>query len=203
MKKQSLLTVLIIVTSVLIGTVEAFAYTEVGQTVVLSAQPAVSVKKESAKESGTIKAQDGSHEGMNASFLLQTNGTDEDYDFIVGSNITLGESLYSGFTKNGNLMFINMNTNPTSDAINDAIQEGYQNANVIAYPFEVSVTAPMTASWGEHSTHGKCYLIKVNDQSEGKIVQTVGGSPVPQSYKLGHDLAGSYQATVYITVVNK
>ena len=203
MKKQSLLIVLIIVTSVLSSTAKAFAYTEVGQTILLSAQPAVSVKKVSAKESCTIKAQDGTHEGLNASFLLQTNGTDEDYDFIVGSNLAVGESLYSGFTKNGNLIFVNMNTTPTSDAIYDAIQEGNQNPNVIVYPFSVSATAPMTTSWGTHSTHGDCYLIKVNEQSEGTITKSVGGTPIPGTYRLGNDLAGPYQAIVYITVVQK
>ena len=119
LKKHSLLTILILVAS----TVKAFAYTEVGQTVQLAVQPAVSVKKTAANQSGTINASDGSHGGMNASFLLQTNGTDADYDFIVGSSLTVGDATYSGLTKNGNLLFVNMNVLPTSDAITDAIQE--------------------------------------------------------------------------------
>lgn len=203
MKKQSLLTVLIIVTSVLLSTVKAFAYTEVGQTVILSAQPAVSVKKESAKESCVIEARYGTHDGLSASFLLKTNGTDEDYDFIVGSNLTVGDSEYSGFTKNGNLVFANTNYTPTSDAIYDALQEGNQNPNVIVYPFNVVVEPPMTANFGKHSLHGDCYLIKVNGQSEGTITKLVGGNPIADTYKLGDDLMGSYQAVVYITVVRK
>ena len=203
MKKHSLLTILILVTSVLASTVKAFAYTEVGQTVQLSVQPAVSVKKVSANESGTINAQDGSHGGMNASFLLQTNGTDDDYDFIVGSNLKVGDSTYSGFSKNGNLLFANIDANPSSESINNAIDEGSQNPNVIVYPFKVEVTSPMSVEYGSHATHGACYSIKVNNQSEGTINQTVSGSAVAGTYTLGTDQAGAYQATVYITAVSK
>lgn len=203
MKKHSLLTILILVTSVLASTVKAFGYTEVGQTVQLAVQPAVSVKKVSANESGIINAANGSHGGMNASFLLQTNGTDDDYDFIVGSNLTIGEGTYSGLSKNGNLLFINMNAYPSADAINDAIREGNKNPNVIVYPFSVEVSSPMSADYGTHSTQGNCYLIKINEQSEGTINQKVGGSAVPGTYNLGVDQAGPYQAVVYITAVAK
>lgn len=203
MKKQDLLTGLILVISVLISTVESYGYTEVGQTVQLAAQPAVSVKKVSAKESGFINAYNGSHEGMNASFLLQTNGTDDDYDFIVNSTLTISEGTYSGFSKNGNLLFINTNARPTVEAVNDAIQEGSKNPNVIVYPFEVEVTSPMTAEYGTHSTQGNCYMIKVNNQSEGTINQIVKGSAVTGTYNLGIDQAGPYQAVVYITTVSK
>lgn len=203
MKKHNLLTFLILVTAVLTSTVKAFAYTEVGQTIVLSAQPAVSVKKISANESGIIDASYGTHEGMSSSFLLQTNGTDEDYDFIVGSDLVIGEGTYPGLTKNGNLIFANTTINPTTDAINDAIQEGNKNPNVIVYPLTVEVTSPMTVDFGEHATKGNCYLIKVNNQNQGTILQTVGGSPVAGTYLLGVDQMGSYKATVYITVVSK
>lgn len=203
MKKHNLLTFLILVTAVLTSTVKAFAYTEVGQTIVLSAQPAVSVQKISANESGTIEAYHGTHEGMNSSFLLKTNGTDENYDFIVGSDLVIGEGTYPGLSKNGNLIFANMTLPPSSDAINDAIQEGSENPNVIVYPFTVEVDAPMTVSLGDHATKGRCYMIKVNNQNQGTITQTVGGSPVAGTYLLGVDQMGSYKATVYITVVSK
>ena len=203
MKKHSLLTVLILVTSVLASTAKAFAYTEVGQTVQLAVQPAVSVKKVSANQSGRINASDGSHSGMNASFLLQTNGTDTDYDFIVGSNLTVGDSTYSGLSKNGNLLFVNIDTLPTADAIANAIQEGTQNSNVIVYPFSVEVTTPMAVDFGTHATYGSCYMLKVNNESEGTITQTVSGTAVPGTYKLGQDQAGPYQAVVYITAISK
>ena len=203
MKKHSLLTILILVTSVLAGTVKAYGYTEVGQTVQLAVQPAVSVKKVSANESGIINAANGSHGGMSASFLLQTNGTDADYDFIVGSNLTVGAGTYSGLSKNGNLLFVNTNVSPSADAINDALQEGNKNPNVIVYPFSVEVSSPMTVDYGTHSTHGSCYMIKVNEQSEGTITQKVGGSAVSGTYNLGIDQAGPYQAIVYITAVAK
>lgn len=203
MKKHSLLTILILVTSVLASTVKAFAYTEVGQTVQLAVQPAVSVTKKTSNQSGTINAANGSHGGMSASFLLKTNGTDEDYDFIVGSNIAVEDGTFSGLSKNGNLLFVNLNAMPSSAAIKDAIDEGSQNPNVIVYPFNVEVASPMTVDFGTHSTHGKCYMIKVNNEDEGTITESVKGTAVPGTYVLGVDQAGPYQAVVYITVVNK
>ena len=87
--------------------------------------------------------------------------------------------------------------------ITDAIQEGTENPNVIVYPLSVDVSSPMTVDFDTHSTHGSCYMIKVNNESEGTITQTVKGSAVPGTYRLGHDQAGPYQAVVYITAVGK
>ena len=68
MKKQNLLTILILVTTVLTGTVKAFGYAEVEQTINLSVQPSVAIEKTTSNESGTINPRTGVHAGLNASF---------------------------------------------------------------------------------------------------------------------------------------
>ena len=147
MKKQNLLTILILVTTVLTGTVKAFGYAEVEQTINLSVQPSVAIEKTTSNESGTINPRTGVHAGLNASFKLQTNGTDEDYDFIVGARITTIDGEVSAFSNDKNLMFGNTTVLPTNAAVENAKTGGTNNANVITYPFTVSVTEPMELSF--------------------------------------------------------
>ena len=204
MKKHSLLTSLILVVSVLFSTAKSFAYTEVGQTVQLSVQPSVSVTKLSVKETGSINAETGSHDGLSSSFLLQTNGTDADCDYIILSRVsTSDEGEVSGFDKNGSLVFTNISNLPTNSQVNNAKLGNINNPNVIVYPLEISITTPMTVSFTEHAKSGYCYQILVNSTSEGTITKTVKGSPEPNTYEQGKDLSGTYQAIVYITTISK
>lgn len=201
---HSLLTSLILIGSVLFGTADSFAYTEVGQTVQLSVQPSVSVTKLSANETGSINAENGSHQGLSASFLLQTNGTDADCDYIILSKASSSdEGEVSAFGENGSLIFTNLSNLPTNSQINNAKLGILGNSNVIAYPFEVDITSPMTVSYTKHSKIGDCYQILVNAASEGTITQTVKGTPAVNTYELGKDETGTYQAIVYITTISK
>ena len=204
MKKHSLLTSLILITTVLASTVDSFAYTEVGQTVQLSVQPSVSVTKVSANETGSINAELGTHEGLSASFLLQTNGTDADCDYIILSKVsTSDEGEVSGFDGNGALIFTNITNLPTNSHVKNAKLGILGNPNVIVYPLEVGITSPMTVSFTNHAKSGECYQILVNSASEGTITQTVKGTPAVNTYEVGKDLSGTYQAVVYITTISK
>ena len=206
MKKHSLLISLILVITVLFGTAKAFGYAEVEQTVKLSVQPAVSIQKTISTENGTINARTGAHSGLNASFLVQTNGTDDDYDFIIGSKILTSDSAeVSAYTNNGDLIFGNISSLPTISAVNDIKQGGKNNMNVIAYPVNMTITNSMDISYQANKTTDEglgCYVVLVNDKSEGSVTQTVGTTPVADSFSLA-DEAGVYKATVYFTAVNK
>ena len=110
MKKHSLLISLILLTAVLNSTDKAFGYAEVEQAVNLSVQPAVAIQKTISIENGTINPRTGVHTGLNASFSVQTNGTDDDYDFIIGSKIQSAEgNEVSAYTNKGELLFENPN----------------------------------------------------------------------------------------------
>ena len=137
MKKQSLLKVLILVTTVLSSTVEAFATASAVQTLSVSASPTVSITKTTSYESGQINPATGVHEGLNASFEISTNGTDENYTFIVGSKIIAqGNEELSAFSDDGKALLFGRYDReeylPTKDAIDNAKLGGNNNPNVIA-----------------------------------------------------------------------
>ena len=206
MKKQNLLTTLILVTTVLSGTAKAFGYAEVEQTINLSVQPSVSIEKTSSNESGTISPKTGVHNGLSASFKIQSNGTDDDYDFIVGSKITSMDGEVSAYSNSGGIMFANTTVLPTATAVENARTGGKDNANVIVYPLTNTVTDPMSVIFDETKSTDEgvgCYVVKISTASEGTLTQTVGGTPVANSYSVGGDQAGTYKATVYFTAVSK
>lgn len=206
MKKHSLLISLILLTTVLFGTEKAFGYAEVEQAVTLSVQPAVAIQKTVSTETGTINPRTGVHTGLNASFSIQTNGTDDDYDFIIGAKILSSEGTeVSAFTDNGALLFANTMSLPTLSAINNAKQGNKENSNVIAYPIEMTITNPMEVSYqaGKTTTEGTgCYVVLIKETQEGTVTQTVGVTPVSDTYSFA-DEAGSYKSTVYFTAVSK
>lgn len=206
MKKHNLLTILTLVTTVLFGTVKAFGYAEVEQTINLSVQPSVAIQKTASLESGTINPKLGTHAGLNASFKIQTNGTDDDYDFILGSKITAIDGEVSAYSDNGDLMFANSTVLPTISAIENARTGGNNNPNVIVYPVTMSVTSPMVVTFdtSKNTDEGVgCYVVKVTTASEGTLTQSVGSNPVANSYSVGGDEAGTYKAVVYFTAVSK
>ena len=203
MKKQNLLKTLILVMTVLIGTVKAFGYAEVEQAVTLSVQPSVAIEKTISVESGTINAVTGAHSGLSASFSIQTNGTDDDYDFIVGSRINTIDGEVNGYGPNGCLIFANTASLPTTTAVANLKAGNKDNPNVIAYPITMEITDPMSVNFGTHATYGECYLVKVNTGTEGILTQTVGQSPVVNTYALGQDESGTYKSTVFFTAVSK
>ena len=213
MKKQNLLKSLILVMAVLFGTGQTFASTSVVQTFSVSAQPTVAITKTSnSDETGDINPETGSHLGLSASFNLQTNGTDENYIFIVGSKITAyGGQEVSAFTSDGKgLLFGRIGDEehfPSTTAIENARSGGSNNPNVIVYPIStMSITAPMTVQYDETQATDEgtgCYVVKLNGGTEGTLRQEIGGSAASGSYSVGQDMAGRYKAVVYFTAINK
>lgn len=206
MRKQNLLKKLILVITVLTCTVSAYGYAEVEQTVTLSVQPSVSIEKITSNESGTINPKTGIHTGLSASFKLQTNGTDDDYDFIVGSKINTIDGEVSAYTDTGALLFGNATALPTVTAVENAKTGGNDNRNVIAYPISINITNPMEVSYDPSKTTSEgngCYVVKINTGTEGTLTQTISSSPVANTYSIGSDEAGTYRSTVYFTAISK
>ena len=184
-------------------TVKAFGYAEVEQAVALSVQPSVAIQKTVSVEAGTIDPANGSHSGLSASFSIQTNGTDDNYDFIVGSKINTYDGEVSAYGQNGCLLFGNTTSLPTATAIANAKAGNIDNANVIAYPVSMEITNPMTVEFGTNATYGECYIVKVNTGTEGTLTQVIGQTPVANTYSLGQDQSGTYKSTVFFTAVSK
>lgn len=207
MKIRNILTSLILITAVLTGTVKAFGYAKVGQQLRTDAQPAVAIEKVSSNDSGTINAETGIHGGLNASFTLQTNGDDSSYNYILTATTPTTNGTTSAFTKTSGrtaIVFVNVDNEPTMSAIEDARAGGSNNANVITYPIDMSITSPMTAEYmPAHATYGACWIVRVNNANEGTLIQTIGGTPIGRTYTLGDDAAGTYRATITFTAIAK
>ena len=184
---------------------KAFATASIEQTINLSVQSAVAIEKTSSKESDIIKPKTGEHDGLNASFKIQTNGTDSNYDFIVGSYITTVTGKVSAFGSNNTILFGNTTILPTETAVNDAKIAGTDNPNVIAYPIVMNITEPMEVDFdADKSTEEGvgCYVIKINTAQKGTLTQDISKSPVSNTYSMA-DQAGSYKSTVYLTAISK
>ena len=207
MKKQNLLTVLILVMTIPFGMGKAFADAEAEQTGTLSVPPTISIIKESTSEAGSINPRTGINTGnLTAVFALNTNVYDDTYNFLICSKIeSAGDSVISGYTNNGELIFTNVSNPPTIEAIEDVKQGGNNNPNVIAYGVDYTIPETMSISYdpSKKTNEGTgCYVLLVNNTSEGRIIQNVKSNPVDNSYSLA-DQAGTYKATVYFTAVAK
>ncbi len=205
MNKTKSLKLLISIMSVLLCTVKAYGYAEAEQPISTAVQPSVSIEKQSTSiEAATADAQTGTHTGLQSVFSIQTNGDDEDYDFIVTSKILTEGGEVSAYGNNGCILFGNTFTTPTAEAIENAKNGGNMNKNVIAYPVTTAITEPMTVDFEQnYGLYGDCYVVKVNGSSEGTLTHTVGQTPVSGTYNIGQDPAGTYQTVVTFTAISK
>ena len=214
MKKQNLLKFNILVIAVLFTTAEAFSATSVVETLTVSSPPTVAITKNSTSvETGQVNPVNGSHAGLNASFNIVTNGTDDDYTFIVGSKITsYGNTEVSAYTNDGTgLLFGRVGEEehlPTTESIENAKSGGNDNPNIIVYPISsMTIDSPMTVNYDPAQENNEnsfgCYVVKVNGGTEGTLKQVIGGSAMNDSYNISQDMAGSYKTTVYFTAISK
>jgi len=211
LNKQNLLKSLIMIITVLLSTVEVFATTATAvQTLSVSAPATVAVERKSLSLPSSIDPETGKHSGMNASFSIETTGTDDDFTFIVGSKIlTAGNSEVSAFTNDGTgLLFGRIGEDeflPSDIAIENAKNGNSNTANIIVYPITMNIDSPMTVEYNKSLTIGEdtlgCYQIKLNGATSGTLNQNIGGIPMNNSYLPGPDMSGTYRAVVYITAI--
>lgn len=187
------------------STVKSYGYAEAEQSVQTTVQPSVAIAKQSSSiDTGSINPMTGVSTGLNTVFSIQTNGSDDDYDFVVQATIPVDEGTVSAYGNDGSLLFANIISSPTSAAIENAKSGGSNNENVIAYPVTVTTSEPMTSEYQKnYGLYGDCYVIKVNSSSNGTVTHIVGQTPVQGTYSVGQDQAGTYQATVTFTAYSK
>lgn len=170
----------------------------------------VSIEKTaSSVEATTIDVATGVNNGsiLQSVFTLQTNGTDDDYDLILSSAIQISGGATSGYANIGGktvLMFANIENLPTESDISNLRSSGTQNYNVIAYPIVMTTSSPMTSEYyADYSTYGECIVIKLNGATTGSVKQLVKATPLVNTYRIGHDTAGTYKAIVTFTAISK
>ena len=190
--------------SVLFSTQEAFSQASTVQTLSTSVQSAVAVEKLSSLEQGSISPVTGEiSQSLTSTFNLQINDENA-YDFVVYSTILTADSTVSAFDKNGNILFSNIDNLPSESAVGKAKLNQEGNANVIVYPFELSLDENMSVTFTTDKTYSDCYKVNfTNSATSGNLVQTISGAPIANTYIVGEDTAGTYKATVYITAVAK
>lgn len=195
---------LILILVVLFSTQEAFSQASAGQMLRTSVQPAVAIEKISSVENGSISAAKGEISGsLSSSYKLQVNDG-ENYDFIIYATLLTATDTVSAFDKNGDLLFSNNTNLPTNSAVENARANIEGNANVIGYPFEITIDENMSLNFTTDKTYSECYKVNLtNSATSGNLLQTISGAPTTNTYSLGEDLAGTYKATVYITAVAK
>ena len=191
--------------TVLFSTEQAFAETSAELPIETVVQPAVSVDTTVTSTSGSINSATGAIiDDLRASFKLQTNDTNS-YDFIIYSQIaTAGGGIASAFDKDGNILFGNTYTMPTTTAVENAKAGIADNQNVIGYQLVNSVTSGLDINFEDSSDYETCYRITFdNETTTGTLSQEISGNPLPNTFYLGEDTSGSYAVTVYVTAVNK
>lgn len=205
MKKRILSKLFIFLMTVATVTGSSYGYSEAEQSMQTTVQPSVAIEKTSASiETGSVNAQTGVHTGLQSVFSVKTNGTDDDYDFIISSKINSADGDVSAYGNNGQILFAHTLVLPTNSAIEDAKMGGNNNKNVIAYPVTATITEPMTVDFNSnYGVYGDCYVVKVNSAQDGTMTHTVNTTPVSGSYSIGQDQAGTYQSVVTFTAVSK
>lgn len=205
-KDKNILLILLI--AAFCGLGQAYADVEVEQELDVDVLPTVTITKSAESvESGTLNSTNGSitGTGVKSVFTLQTNGTDDDYEFVMSSTIQVDGNIVSAYTPHGDILFGNITVLPTTEAVNNAKSRLTGNANVIAYPVTVLTEGSMTSEFHyNNATYGDYYKIMVNnDQEQRKVTHRINSTPVTNSYNVSEDEAGTYQAIITFTSVAK
>ena len=208
MNNKFLSKLFIFLMTVTIVTGKAYAEAQADQTVLTSDPPTVSITKlPESNESATLNIENNGAidgEAMFASFLLQVNGTDSDYDFIVTSTAQVEGGTVSAYGKNGScIVFTNIDKLPTEAMVSDAKIGGNNNPNAIAFPVNVSIPTMNVSYQENYNTYGDCFVVLVGNSQEATLRHDIGTAPYGNTYHKTLDTAGTYQATITFTAFGK
>ena len=165
MKRVSKDKVLILMIAAMFGCLSTYADTEEDLLLSVRALPTVSIEKLSESvENGWASPGTGVvSTDLRSVFTLQTTGTDDDYEFIITSEINTDGGTAQAFGKNESILFANTTKPPTNSDVIDAKDWGNNNKNVIVYPINVAVGSPMSVVHKlPHEKYGDCYAVRVN-----------------------------------------
>ena len=151
-----------------------------------------------------INPQNGSHSGLEAVFNIKTNGDDNIYDFVLSGLITTTGGEQNGyFLHNGDLYLLLANKNILPD-ISDVydISSGTlnNNKNLIAYPI---LKNPDLNTYYKEYNNTLCCKVESGGRQDFNITQRISGNPLPGSYSLSDDSAGTYEAIITLNIYRK
>lgn len=181
----------------------AFCDTEANVVVVTSVPYSAKVEKASSIENITVNPENGVHSGLSSVFNLETNGTDNNFDFVITSSIDIQDDTVSAYGNDGRILLTNTSNLPTLTDVDNAKKGIKENNNVIAYNTNVSTTEGFSSEFkSNYSNYGNCWVIKVNGTKTGTVTHQVLGSPIADTYSY-KDHAGSYKAVLNFTIIGK
>ncbi len=187
-----------------------YSATTFQQTLTTTVPAAVNITAvNTALATGTINAAGGNSSSPAASFRLQTNGADSNYTYVVQAKLlTTTNTQTNAYAQIGAQGYILLGNNspsnyPTAAAINNITggnPTATNNANVIAYPITnalnnlSSITLTNLPAYG-----GLCYKVTTGNSKDGTLTQTLGSTPLLNTYSITNDRAGVYQAIVTLS----
>lgn len=159
------------------------------------------------KTTTTINPENGTHTGLEAQFFIQTNATDQYFDFILSSKIeTVSGAKNAYFQNNGSpyIMLGNITgAYPSLESYND-IANGIltSNPDIIAYPVlnSVSDTATITPTIYNNEL---CFAITIGTLQNIYVTQNVEGTPLGNTYTLKDDRTGTYETVLTLNAISK
>lgn len=188
----------------------SYCATNFQQTIVTDVSSAVNISAYNQSLSkGTIAPQTGISSSPSASFNIKTNGEDCNYTYIMQAKVSTSNSGdVNAYFKNSNRDYIilgNVSSSnlPNTNSINN-IKSGTPtfagNPNAIAYSITNTLTNIESATLTNNSAYGGlCYLVKMGNSQNGNLVQTLGSTPLTNTYSISNDRAGTYQAVITFT----
>ena len=191
-------------------TQRSYSATNFQQTIITTVPTAVNISAYNHSLSkGTIAPQTGISSSPSASFNIKTNGEDCNYTYIMQAKVSTSNSGdVNAYFKNSNRDYIilgNVSSSnlPNTNSINN-IKSGIPtlsgNPNAIAYPITNTLTNIESATMTNNSAYrGLCYSVRMGDSQNGNLVQTLGTTPLTNTYSISNDRAGTYQAVITFT----
>lgn len=202
-----IMTILLITSSI---AQQSYSATNFQQTIVTTVPSAVNISAyNQSLSNGNIAPQTGISSSPSASFNIQTNGEDYNYIYTVQAKVSTSNSGdINAYFQNSNSDYIilgniSLSNLPNTNSINN-IKSGTptidENPNAIAYPITNTLTNIESATMTNNLANGDlCYSVKMGNSQNGSLIQTLGSAPLPNTYSLSNDRAGTYQAVVTFT----
>lgn len=191
---------------------KAFGLAEYQQNIQTTIPAAVGVSSiNTSAASGTIDPATGTSSAPYATFQIQTNGSDDKYDYILTAKVNTSDSgNVNAYSQNGATVYLllgNLTNLPTSSAVNDIKTNSptlTNNKNVIAYSVVNTLTNLSSATITNNATYGGlCYVIKTGSSQNGTIKQAISTAAMSNTYSVTTDTAGTYQAILTLTANRK
>lgn len=200
------------IVSIFLASPKAFGLAEFQHTIQTVIPSAVDVSLINTSTAfGTIDPETGISSAPYATFQIQTNGDDNKYDYILTAKVNTSDNgNLNAYSQNGSIVYLllgNITNLPTSAAINDIKTNSpspANNKNVIAYPITNTLTNLTSATLTNNAAYGGlCYVIKTGSNQKGTIKQTIGITPMSNTYSSIIDTSGTYQAVLTLTANRK